>query len=136
MKPVSKTYIDDRNSGVPVFHREYDDQIDFRDSLRGKWEVMTIVKPKDESTHTMVRDLWSCGIYHDFDIDCSSIITGRFIRYIFRPYNNSCRSGRRSLLRVLSKLKLKIIWKESHHGYEINSSGKILRKWELTSIKK
>ncbi len=35
------------------------------------------------------------------------------------------------LLKTLTKMGNEIIYKEGEHGYELDASGKILRKWEL-----
>lgn len=121
------TYYDTNNR-----YHEYTGQIDFRLSMRTpKWQVVTFV-PTHRTTE-LCEHFCNNMLFTMFDFDYREI--GSKTAFMLVPTVqtvNDLTKARRLLLRYLHNHNLKIIWKEDNHGYDINSSGTIYRKWKLT----
>lgn len=117
--------------GVGQRHHEYTSQIDFRVSMKDNlWRVMTLVRLKN----TLSEKLCDMRILESFDFEYKDLAT--YCVFTFNPLDTKeqdLTKARRGLLGFLNKHNLRIIWKEDLHGYEIDSSGKIYRKWPLDS---
>ncbi len=88
---------------------------------------------KTRECSALVDEMMEHLILKDFVLDVQSLPGGRNFRITFDPNDPRSRRARRNLLRFLAKHKTPIVWKECRHGYEINQSGRILRKWPLTN---
>ncbi len=112
---------------------EYTGQIDFRLSPRNKWRVWTLIKLKDDEEIT--RDFMGRKLGECFSMGVHPISSNQRIMLEFAPKDvpMDVPVMRRDLLRFLTARKLPIIWKEGRHGYQINRSGTIDRKWKLNT---
>ncbi len=115
---------------------EYTGQIDFRiNACRTDWQVFVVVPVKSALHFTM--GLTNLSMWDRFQIKERPLTHGSGIALTFKPRPLSedvLIDARRKLLRFLTKHKLKIIWKEAHHGYEIQRSGRVYRKWRLNTV--
>lgn len=129
----ARTYFDERNR----LRQEYDRQVRFNYSMRHAcWRIMTYV-PVD-----IVADCsqWfvDSGLLKRFDMNTQPLPSCNELAVIFSPKEIAPLlnlHARRMLLKYLHQNDMKIIWKEDRHGYEIDSSGHIERKWPLMPAK-
>lgn len=131
IRPNVRTYFD-RGGLTPL--SEHDKQIDFRTSIRHtRWQIMTFVSPKEADG--MGVGLMERGLHKAFNMSLKPLKSLSLICVVLRPVMQkteaeNCRS-RRALIAHLHRQKLRIVWKEDRHGYEIDVSGRIIRQWEL-----
>lgn len=119
-------------SGATI--NEYDGQVNFKLSPKGGWRVWTLIRLSEDEEIT--RDFMSRKLGECYGMNVHPIESNRRIMLEFAPKSvpMDMQAMRRDLLRFLSGRKLPIIWKEGRHGYEINTSGTIHRKWKLNSV--
>ncbi len=125
---VTTTYMP---SGATIY--DYTGQVDFRISPRGSWRVWTLIKLKDDEQ--LMHDLMArkLGEWYRMDVHAISSNTRIMLEFGMKETCTDIPVARRDLLRFLTVRKLPIIWKEGKHGYEIDRSGRIHRKWRLNT---
>lgn len=111
---------------------EHDKWIDFRSAMRHcNWRMMAFLPiQRAVEVHGALQDR---GLTSSFIVD-TRILSGQTMAFVFRPIlrtDAENAQARRALMNVLNTYKLRIIYKEHHHGYEIDARGHILRKWGL-----
>lgn len=130
MKPDVSTTVDNR--GNPIF--EYRGQVDFR--LVTDWQVMSFMEERMAVVFALA--LADTKLAAQFEISSLPLETNdrrlvlHFIPKCMKQTDSD--QARKSLLRLLTRLKLPIIWKEGKTGYDINKSGRIHRFWRLNSV--
>lgn len=124
-------------SGRTEPYVEYDKQIDFRESApRSNWRIVTFLLSAQSSNFTI--NLYERKLQNRFQITRNPFKSGLVQGITFTPYimtADEASKARRNMLSFLYTRKLRMIWKEDNHGYEIDQSGNIKHKWVLNSIK-
>lgn len=122
--------------GGKVSH-EYSGQIDFRiNAERMDWQVLTWM-PAGNLSVGFISHMANLQLWDLFHVKERPLNSCEQIAMTFRPRkmpNDKATDARRKLLSFLTKHKLKIVWKEATHGYDINRSGRIHRKWRLNTV--
>lgn len=116
---------------------EYNGQIDFSVSDKGeRWQVSTLVDM--EKALTFSKGMAEYHLFDKYSMDEHVLRSVDKALMTFRPRKTLNEAGRtkarRALLKFLTKVKLRVIWKEGHHGYQIDRSGRIFRKWRLNNV--